>query len=91
MNNSTPQPFRTATGQTGRDAYIFEAQAIANAQRVLDQRFKALRETIAREAPETFHGETDFMWAGASAAQHFSDYLVYGPERAAEIKHGGKR
>lgn len=34
--------FRTRTGQTGRDAYIFEANAIANAQRELDARMERL-------------------------------------------------
>jgi hypothetical protein len=67
--------FRTPTGQTGVDAYVFEATAIANAQRVLDARFKELHATARKEHPELFKFSTDFMWSGAEAALHFSAYI----------------
>jgi hypothetical protein len=44
--------FRTVTGQTGKDAYIYEAAAIANAQRELNTRMKKLVDTIKEEAPD---------------------------------------
>jgi hypothetical protein len=40
-------PFRTATGQTGEDAYTFERAAIANLQRELDRRKARLAQAIA--------------------------------------------
>src|SRR4051794_27029894 len=43
--------FTTPTGTTGRDAYIYEAAQIANAQRELDARMARLRTAIAREVP----------------------------------------
>lgn len=67
--------FRTPTGQTGKDAYVFEASQIANAQRELDARFKRLRKTVAEEAPELFRHTTDFITADAAAAEHFEWYL----------------
>ena len=68
--------FRTATGQTGKDAYIYEAAQIANAQRELDRRMKLLRETVATEAPELFASSTDYLWAGADSAESFTKYLL---------------
>lgn len=76
--------FRTATGQTGMDAYQFEAAAIANAQRELDARFQRLRAVVAAESPELIRARTDFMMAGADKAEHFSHYLR-GEE--AEVKY----
>jgi len=67
--------FRTPTGQTGTDAYVFEAAQIANAQRELDARFTRLRAVIAEEAPELFKSSTDFKWAKAVSAEHLSWYL----------------
>lgn len=67
--------FRTATGQTGRDAYVFEATAIANAQRELNLRFRKLRATVEEESPELFLHSTDFLFSGADTAEHFSYYL----------------
>jgi hypothetical protein len=49
---TSDKTFRTATGQTGRDAYRYELAQIANAKRELDRRIDALAETIARELPE---------------------------------------
>lgn len=69
-------PFRTQTGQTGKDAYIFESAAIANAQRELDRRFRELREIVAEEQPELLKNSTDFLWAGATSADHFTHYLM---------------
>lgn len=46
---SKPATFRTATGQTGRDAYLFEAAAIANSQRELDARMERLTDAMVNE------------------------------------------
>lgn len=78
--------FRTATGQTGRDAYVFTAAKIANAQRELDDEFKALVKVMQNEAPEVFEASTDFAFSGAEAAAHLRDYLIYGAVEAAK-KH----
>jgi hypothetical protein len=53
-------PFRTATGQTGRSAYIYEASAIANAKRELDERFSRLLTVMHEEAPLTFECSSDY-------------------------------
>lgn len=42
----------TATGQTGRDAYLYEAQQVANAQRELDARMARLVNVIQEECAE---------------------------------------
>jgi len=68
--------FRTATGQTGRDAYIYESAQIANAPRELDRRFNELRKIVAAEAPELFEHSTDYMWASADSADSFTNYLL---------------
>jgi hypothetical protein len=47
--NPSAEPFRTATGQTGIDAYIYEATQIANAQRDLNRRMLRLANTIKAE------------------------------------------
>lgn len=52
MRKSTTT-FRTATGQTGTDAYKFELAQIANAKRDLDARMARLQEAMAAELPET--------------------------------------
>lgn len=49
---SHKEPFRTPTGQTGKDAYVYELSAIRNSLRDLERRFAALGETIARETPD---------------------------------------
>lgn len=67
--------FRTATGQTGLDAYKFEAAAIANAQRVLNERMHKLVVAIHEEAPETFVHSTDWWFSGGDHAQSLSDHL----------------
>jgi hypothetical protein len=67
--------FRTSTGQTGLDAYVFEAAAIANSKRELDARFRRLRENVAEESPHLFANSTDFLFSGANAAEHFVHYL----------------
>lgn len=68
--------FRTATGQTGLDAYLFEATAIANAQRELNTRFHRLLDTVRTEQPCRFYDSTDFMFnPPATEANHFSHYL----------------
>ena len=71
---SAPDVFRTATGQTGLDAYVFEATQIANAQRELNARMDRLTTVIDREAPALLAG-TEFP-DGAPSARSFSDYLV---------------
>jgi hypothetical protein len=43
--------FRTATGQTGRDAYIFEASAIANSLRDLNECMARLSAAMLDELP----------------------------------------
>lgn len=70
--------FRTPTGQTGRDAYIFEATAIANAQRELDARFRRLLEVAHNEHPEMFAYSTDYhpqLTKGAISAKGFAKYI----------------
>lgn len=67
--------FTTATGQTGVDAYVFEAAQIANAQRELDHRFRRLREVVKKENPQLFTASNDFAFAGAEAADHFCWYV----------------
>jgi hypothetical protein len=70
--------FRTQTGQTGMDAYLFEAAAIANSQRDLDARFKRLLQVVHEEAPEVFADSTDFHpeFARAGRAKSFLAYLM---------------
>ena len=67
--------FCTPTGQTGLDAYIYEAAQIANAQRELNARMLHLRQTVAEEQPQLFKNSTDFMWCTAKDAEHFCAYL----------------
>lgn len=70
--------FRTPTGQTGRDAYIFEATAIANAQRELDARFRRLLEAAHSEHPEMFACSSDYIpqFDGqAGKAKGFAEYI----------------
>jgi len=43
--------FRTQTGQTGRDAYIYELAAIRNARRALDRQMLHLIEVMTAELP----------------------------------------
>jgi hypothetical protein len=44
--------FRTASGQTGRSAYVFEAAQVANAQRDLDERMERLCANVAAECAD---------------------------------------
>lgn len=44
-------PFRTPSGQTGRDAYRYEAAQIRNLQRELDDRALALAAAMEEEIP----------------------------------------
>jgi hypothetical protein len=67
--------FCTPTGQTGVDAYTYEAAQIANSQRELDERMKRLVATVREEHPELFANSTDFLFANANAAEHFSYYV----------------
>lgn len=46
------QPFRTISGQTGKDAYTFELAQIRNEYRDLKARLARLTETIVEELPE---------------------------------------
>lgn len=57
--------FRTATGQTGRDAYIYELAAIRNAARELNARASRLYATMRRELP-----------AEASSQHSLGDYTT---------------
>src|SRR6184192_1914070 len=43
--------FRTQTGQTGRNAYLYELTHIDSARRRLDRRFNELRAAIVLELP----------------------------------------
>lgn len=44
--------FRTPTGQTGKDAYVYEITRIRNAQRDLDTQLRNLLANITDELPE---------------------------------------
>lgn len=68
--------FRTPTGQTGQDAYIYEAAQIMNAQRDLNTRFHRLIETVRKEAPDTFRASSDYGFKpNATKAEHFLHYI----------------
>jgi hypothetical protein len=69
--------FRTATGQTGRDAYEFEAAQILNARRELDARVERLLRVMHEEAPEIFECSTDFFpdWSGVEVIAQVVDLL----------------
>lgn len=70
--------FTTPTGQTGKDAYVYEAAQIANAQRELDARMKRLLVAAHTEHPELFHYESDYdpeLTIGATSAGKFVNYL----------------
>lgn len=67
--------FRTPTGQTGPDAYVFEAAQIANAQRELDERFQRLLGTVRTEAPYMLACTSDYAFGGGNSAKSFIDYL----------------
>jgi hypothetical protein len=69
--------FRTPTGQTGTDAYVYEAAQIANAQRELDARMQDLLTAMHTEQPDLFHNTTDFapQWARATSARNLLEYL----------------
>ena len=56
-------PFRTPTGQTGTDAYIYEAAQIQNHLRELNARAHDLAEAMATELPADASGR----WGIASA------------------------
>lgn len=79
---ATPEPgalFRTRTGQTGRDAYINEAAAIANAKRELDARFVALLTAMHDESPELFDCSSDYhpqLTRGCENAASLTDYVL---------------
>ena len=71
--------FRSRTGQTGKDAYVYEAAAIANAIRDLDKKYKEILEAAHSEHPELFKRWTDFhpeLGARAQNAGKFVDYLL---------------
>lgn len=75
--------FRTQTGQTGMDAYIYEVTAIANAQRDLDKRFNDLVEVIREESTIFNHlngtPSTDYMFKpGARTATGLLEYMRTG-------------
>jgi hypothetical protein len=67
--------FRTASGQTGYDAYQYEAAQIANAQRDLNERFTRLVQIMHDEVPEMFPGSTDFQFSSAISAPTLLDRL----------------
>jgi hypothetical protein len=46
------KPYRTATGQTGPTAYVYEATQIANALRELDERAARLAAIMVDELPD---------------------------------------
>jgi hypothetical protein len=48
---------RTISGQTGRDAYMFELAQIANARNELDRRMSRLIDAISADLPENATGE----------------------------------
>lgn len=70
--------FRSATGQTGRDAYIYEAAQIENAQRALNERFARLLTAAHDEHPELFESISDYcaqLDGVATNAESFGHYL----------------
>jgi hypothetical protein len=58
--------FRTPSGQTGRDAYVFEAASIVNELRELKARWARLQETIETEQPDA-RIEVAYQVAGEEA------------------------
>lgn len=72
--------FRTATGQTGPDAYMYEASQILNCQRELDGRAARLARVMADELPES----VSVKWAMPSAAH--PDFFHEWDERDALAK-----
>lgn len=60
--------YRTATGQTGADAYACELAAIANARRELDRQMSTLMDIITEELPEEATSSVSM------ASERFPDY-----------------
>lgn len=81
---AVPEPgalFRTRTGQTGRDAYINEATAIANAKRELDERTRELLEAMRAEGFAFYHSSDYDPRLGAGLAENagaLAEYILKG-------------
>lgn len=75
MSTENHKQFRTPTGQTGKDAYSYEAAAIANEQRELNARFRRLVDAVREESPQLLLNTTDFMFSDANTAPKFVHYL----------------
>lgn len=77
-------PFTTPSGQTGKDAYVFEAQAIANAQRDLDARMRRLCQAIHTESPELLYSPSDYhpvLGVTADRSRQLLAYLSLTPDQ----------
>lgn len=61
---SKSKPYRTATGQTGTDAYIYESVQISNALRELNERAARLAAIMVDEMPD----DVEVKWSMASEA-----------------------
>lgn len=59
----------------GISEYVAELTVLTEQQHALDKSFQALRLRVAQEQPDLFTGSTDFLWAGAEAAEKFAHYL----------------
>jgi hypothetical protein len=71
--------FTTPTGQTGRDAYIYETVAIANAQRKLDERMARLVKIIREEDQDLAFYTRNLIKPKASSAEELCDKLLRRP------------
>lgn len=68
--------FRTPSGQTGHDAYVYAAAQIANRQRALDRMLTELVETIASESPADFERITPALKPGSCTAECVLKHLL---------------
>lgn len=78
--NIRTEPFRTPTGQTGADAYIYEAAQIQNALRELDKRAHDLAEAMATELPADASGR----W-GIASERYPDAYRTFDRESLARV------
>jgi hypothetical protein len=73
------KPLRTRTGQTGRDAYVYELTAIANEMRELNRRARLILTHMHDEQGDAFDASTDWHPVltdhPASHAKDIVDYV----------------
>jgi hypothetical protein len=74
------EPFRTPTGQTGTDAYIYEAAQIQNHLRELNARAHDLAEAMATELPADASGR----W-GIASKNYPDAYTTFDRESLARV------